>query len=232
LGCKLNDEALPLTRLPEGAGWEWLALATLAALVVGAIAQVPGMPASAAWALRGAVAGNAGWLLTPAGLRSEHIWAPLVLGGVILAEWAVLETLAGKGWGLLLAALPAIVASVVLIYAGSLRFNQIALMLAGSLIGIGIAAALLRASASAASAGAALILPALLLAGWYDIESEVPTACFVLVALAPLTLAPSLLPAWQRHQRKGLWAVQLILLLLPLAVALILVAQLGPLEYE
>ena len=68
--------------------------------------------------LAGAVAANAGWLLTPAGLRDEHLWAPVALGAVILADWAAVEGLAGKGRVPLIAMVQAVVASVVLIYAG------------------------------------------------------------------------------------------------------------------
>jgi hypothetical protein len=233
LGLYLNDRDL-VTSMPEGEGWRWLPLTTLAALVVAAIAHLPWVGMGIGWGLRGAIAANAGWLLTPAELRGEHIWAPIALGGVILAEWAVLEALAGKGRVPLLAALAAVAASVVLIYAASLRFNQFALTLAGSLAGIGIVAAALRAQASAAAAGAVVVLPALLLAGWFELDSEVPTASFALVGLAPLVLAPALLPVWQRHQHKALWvAVQFILIILPLAAAVGLVAaKLGPLEYE
>jgi hypothetical protein len=233
LGLSWNDRAL-VTSMPEGEGWRWLPLTTVAALIVTAIAYLPWVGAGVGWGLRGAIAANAGWLLTPAELRGEYLWAPVALGGVILAEWAVLEALAGKGRVALLGALAAVAASVVLIYAASLRFNELALTLAGSLAGIGIVAAALRAQASAAAAGAVVVLPALLLAGWYESESEVPIAGFVLVALAPLALAPALLPVWQRYRDKSVWVlVQFVLLLLPLAAAIGLVAaKLGPLEYE
>ncbi len=105
LGCAINDRPL-LTRLPEAEGWQWLPLVTLAALVVHAIAYLPRISPGAGWGLRGAVAANAGWLLTPGWLRGEHLWVTIALGSVILAEWAILEALAGNGQVPLLAALP------------------------------------------------------------------------------------------------------------------------------
>lgn len=231
LGCALNDPEL-VTKMPVAEAWKWLPLVTLVALLIGGIAHLPWMSSGAGWGLRGAIAANAGWLLTPADLRGEYLWAPLALGGVILAEWAVLEALAGTGSVPLLAALPAIATSVVLIHAGTERMCEFALMLAGSLAGVGVAAAALRAPASAASAGAAVIVPALLLSGSHDTESKVPTVAFVLVALAVLTLVPSLVPAWQRRQRSGLWAVQLILLLAPLVVAVLLAQHYEPFVEE
>ena len=60
------------------------------------------------------------------------------------------------------------------------------------------------------------------------IAAEVPVALTsrtpkrVTVTLIP---APSLLPEWRHYQKKGLWAVQLLLLMAPLAWALYLAAQ-------
>lgn len=224
--------ALPLTQFPGPAAWDWLPWVTAAALAVGAIAHLPGVPAGVGWGLRGTVAAHAGWLLTPGDLRNEFLWAPLVLGAVVLAEWAVHEQLDWNGLTPLAVALPAATASVVLIYAGSAPFHEIALILTGALFGVGLAAVVLRAQAGAASAGVVVILPALLLAGSYTTDTEVPKASFALVALAPLTLAASLLPAWQRRQKKGLWAVQFLLLVLPLAAAVLLAAQYESLEYD
>jgi hypothetical protein len=226
-----NDVPLPLTHRP-GPAFEWLPWVLLAALLVSAIAHFPGVATAVGWTLRGAVAANAGWLLMPAGLREQYFWSPLVLGAVILAEWAVLEQLPWRGMMPLAAALAAVAASGLLIYAGSLRFNQAALILAGSLLGIGLAALAMRAPASAASAGVAVMLPGLLLQGGFENTTAVPSASFYLIALAPLVLALSLLPAWQRRQKQGLWLVQLVLFLLPLGIAIGLAVQNESLNYD
>jgi hypothetical protein len=73
-------------------------------------------------------------------------------------------------------------------------------------------------------------VPALALWAWHSTSTEVPKACFLLAGLLPLTLAPSLSPWWQRYHRKGLWAVQAILVLLPVAVAIYLAADNGSLD--
>ena len=75
-------------------------------------------------------------------------------------------------------------------------------------------------------------IPGLLLSGQYDCFDAVPAKCFALAALSPLALAPSLWPAWRRYQKNGLWAVQLLLLLMPLALALFLASQTGSLDYD
>ena len=100
------------------------------------------------------------------------------------------------------------------------------------LVGIGVVAVAMRATTGAATAAVVIVVPALLLSGWHDTYSEVPTSSFALAALSPLALAPSLLPVWRRNQRKGLWAVQVVLVLLPLAGAVLLAAQNESLDYE
>ena len=232
VGSWLRDQALPLTRLPGPAAWEWLALVTLAALAAGVIGRLLPGSGSAGWGLRGMVAAHAGWLLAPAELRGEHVWVPLVLGAVVLAEWAILEALDWGGLVALAAAAAALTASVVLIHAGSLRFSEIAMILGGALAGAGLTALVLRASAGGVSGAVAVMVPALLLSGWYETYSEVPRSSFALAALALLALAPSLVPAWRRNQRRGLWALQLVLLLVPLAGAIALAAQAESLDYE
>jgi hypothetical protein len=227
-----SGNPLPLTQMPGTVSREWLPWATLAALVIGDIATLPKVPAGLGWSLRGLMSAHAGWLLTPGGLRSEYFWVPLVLGAVVFAVWAVLEQL---DWGGLvaLAAFPvAVTAATVLIHAGSLSLFNLPMMLAGSLAGVGLAALALRVRAAGVAPATAMILPPLLLAGWYETYSAVPKTSFALAALAPLTLAASLLPAWQRRQKKGLWAVQIVLLLLPLAGAVALAALYEPFDQE
>jgi hypothetical protein len=231
LNSVLESQPLPLTHWPRPAR-EWLPWVMLAALLTSAIAHQPGVSGGVGWALRGSVAAHAGWLLAPDGLREQYFWAPLLFGAVVLVEWAVLEQFPWRRLMPLVAAVVAVVASMILIYGASLSLNQEALILAGSLTGVGLVALALRVPASAVSAAVAVMVPGLLLAGGHGNPTAVPAASFVLTALAPLALAPSLLPAWQRRQKKGLWAVQLILLLLPLVVAVVLAAQNESLDYE
>jgi hypothetical protein len=101
-----------------------------------------------------------------------------------------------------------------------------------ALAGVGVVALAVGRKTAGVAAATAVQLPGLLLAGQQDTFSEVPVASFALVALNPLALAPLLLHGWRSAQKKGLIVVQLLLLLLPLAVAFYLAAQTGPLDLE
>ena len=234
LGNWLGDDLVPLW--PERFGWQWLGWAVLGALALGMLARLPFVPPGLGWGLWGLASANAGWLLTPAALRDEFFWAPLVLGAIIFAEWVVLEEVGRLDLaGLIpLALVPAALTATALLVPSSARFGQIALVLAGSLAGVGGGGLLMRREGSGVVAGVAVMLPALILSGWHDnfAEPPVPTKCFLLAALAPLALVPSLIPAWQRYQRKGLWVVQLLIVLVPVITAIALAAQAGALSMD
>jgi hypothetical protein len=224
-----------LAWVPESFGWHWLLWTTISALIVDALARIPRIPPGLDWALRGMVAAQAGWLLCPSLLRNEHAWAPLALGVLILTEWAVLEQLLIRDRrGLVaLALVPgANVAAVVLIYAASARFSELALVLMAGIAGVGVVALVLAREIDGVGAATAIQLPGLLLAGQQDTFTEVAFASFALAAISPLTLAPLLLGAWRCRQKKGLIVVQVLLLLLPLAGSLYLAAQTGQLDFD
>jgi hypothetical protein len=232
LGCQ-TDNRLPWH--PDAAGWHWLLWTALAAVATDALARLPRIPNGVGWALRGMVAAQAGWLLTSASLRDETIWAPFAVGAVVLVEWALLEQvgrLDRRGLIAFVLATGANVAALVLIYAASARFGNVALVLMAVLGGAGLPALIFGRETNGVAGAVAVLLPGLLLSGQQDTFSEVPVTCFALAAFCPLALAPSLLPAWQRYQKKGLWTVQLLLFLLPLAGAVYLAAQTGALDFE
>jgi hypothetical protein len=219
-------DGLPLT--PGTASWTWLSWATVAAVAAGVVARLPAVPSGLGWALRATAANQVAWLLTPNPLREGIPWVPLLLAVVVLAEWALLEYLAGLETGglVLLALVPvAFVSAVVLIQSGIARFGEAATVLMASLLGVGAVALAMQRDGSAVVPGAVVVLVGLLFAGHYNATTELPKAGFALAALSPLALAPSLLPAWRRHQKKGLWLVQAILLLAPLAGAFLLAAK-------
>jgi hypothetical protein len=227
LGCSRDNQ---LQWVPEAVGWTWLLWATLAALATDVVARMPRVPPGLGWSLRGMVSAQAGWLLTPVGLRDAYFWSPITLGAVVLAEWAILAELGRvdrRGLVPLILALAANVGALVLIYAAEARFSFVAMVLLAVLGGLGIVALALGRATNGVAAATAVLLPGLMLSGQQDTFSDVPVACFALVALSPLALAPSLLPAWRRYQKKGLWALQLVLVLLPLIGALALAAQTG-----
>jgi hypothetical protein len=220
--------------VPEAAGGHWLLWTVLAALAVDAVARVPGVPTGVGWGLRGMVSAQAGWLLTPVSLREELAWAPVALGSAVLAEWAVLEQLGRLDRrGLIALALTpvAAVASLVSLYAAEIGLCNIALVLMAALGGVGMVALAFGRETNGVAAAVAVLLPGPLLLGQNEGLSELPITCFGAAAFAPLALAPSLLPVWQRYQKRGLFVLHLVLLLLPLAWAIYLAAQTGPLEF-
>ena len=107
---------------------------------------------------------------------------------------------------------------VVLIHAHSAMLMDLALFMAGSWFGVALAAWWTGADVRSAAPIAAVSLPALMLVGQQSTFSDVPLLSFALVALAPLGLAPLLLPALRR--RRGV--VGLVLLLLASGVAVVL----------
>jgi hypothetical protein len=226
-----------ILRFPPGRpAWEWLGWVSFAALAIGILARLPFVPPGVGWSLWGMASAHAGWLLTPVGLREGHWWIPLVLAGVIFTDWVVLEEvgrLDPRGFVPLLLVPAALTATILVIFI-SARFGGFALVLTSCLAGVGIGGFITRREGSGVSPAVAVMLPALALLTWYErpIEPEtatVPTISFVLAALCPLALAPSLIPAWQRYQRKGLWAVQLLLVLVLLGSALGLAERAGAL---
>jgi hypothetical protein len=157
---RISDDRLPWT--PAATGWQWLLWTTLAALAADAVARLPRVPAGAGWALRGMVSAHAGWLLTPAGMREEFFWAPFALAAVVLAEWALLtelECLDTRGLVPLVLTPAALATSVVLIYAASARFSDLAMVLMAALAAVGFVALILGRETNGVAAAVAILLP-------------------------------------------------------------------------
>ena len=231
LGTWLNDDLVLCW--PARFAREWLGWATFGALAVGMVARLPFIPPGVGWGLWGMASAHAGWLLTPAALREEFFWAPFALGFASFAVWVMLEEVGRlDSAGLVPLALAAMaLTATVLLRPGSDRFALYALALAGSLAGVGIGGLVSRREATGVAPGVAVMLPSLILIAWHEnfAEPPVPTLSFVLAAFSPLAFAPLLIPWWQAYQRKGLWAVQLLLLLAAMGLAIALAHQAGAL---
>jgi hypothetical protein len=218
----------------EGPVWHWLLWMGLAALLVGLLTRVPYVPAVVRWLVRAAAAGLAAWLLVPEDLREETAWYVAAFAAVVFVEWALLEYLGESTPGGVIPlglALTFFAGAAVLIHAGTARFTDVATFLSASLFGIAVAARQ-RADAGAVAPGVAVLLPGLLLMGQNTTFSKVPLTSFVLVALAPLALLPTLLPPVRRWEGIRLKLLQLTLILIPLVVAVVLAMQAETLEYE
>jgi hypothetical protein len=219
---------------PDGPAWHWLLWMGLAALAVGLLTRLPYVPGVVRWLVRAAAAGLAAWLLVPADLREETAWYVAAFAAAVFVEWALLEHLCKRspGGGIPLGlALTFFAAAAVLIHAHTALFTNVATFLGASLGGIAVAARR-RADAGGAAPGVAVLLPGLLLTGQTTTFSEVPLTSFLLVALAPLALLPTLVPPLGRWQGIRLKLLQFILILATLVVAVVLAMRAESLEFE
>jgi hypothetical protein len=244
---KLGDWAgsvAPLPWKPTGAGWHWLPEAAFLVILVGFVTRWRRVPFVAALLLRLSTALHAAWFLVPTGLRLDPLWSMPAFAVVVTVEWTILDHLAEKrGTGGLLpltATLFFLGAAVLIMQAHFKRAADVAIFSAASMAGIAVVACWRRAEVSSVLPALAVMLPGLVLNGWYwqlpaeglEPNHQIPWECFVLAALTPLVLVPALLPFWQR--RTG-WLAQLVIVLLAvLAVAstAVWVLQAEPLEQE
>jgi hypothetical protein len=226
--------ALPLGH-DETHGLHRLSWAAAATLVAGQLARLPAMPVLLGWALRLAGSALAAWLLAPAADESLPSWLPCAFAAVVLAEWVVGERStqrpAGAG-GLWALAVSALAASGVLLHAHFGRAAEASLILAGALAGVAAVAWLRGVDGGGAVPAAAVLLPGLLLVGQATTFSEVPRASFVLAALSPLALAPSLPGFFRRLAGPRMALLRLGLVLVPAALAVALAMRAESVDFD
>lgn len=214
----------------------WLPWTAGLALLGGLVAQV--VPAVAGWTIRIALAALATALLVSADLREAVWWFAPAFLAVVLAEWLVLErvgspvrqnereeVLVNRWLAPLAACLTFGAACIVLLHAHSARFVDIATIMAACFGTIALLAWLTNSEPSSAAPGAGIMLPGLMLVGHQDTFSEVPIASFATIALAPLTLAPLLLPNVRRSHWGLPLSVGLLLAMLALGIGLAMRAE-------
>ncbi len=226
--AEVLQTSLELTR--RGMPWNRLPLGALVAMLVGLVARLPWVPSQLGWCLRGAVVALVvAWVLpatvaaegTPAELRAPLWWLP-AFTAVILAGWALLESLAARppsGSIPLAMMLTALTATGVVLYADLPRAPEAATVLAGALGGLTLVAWWRRVDGGGAVPGVAVLLPGLLFMVHRETYSNVPWVAFALAAGAPLILALTLLPPFRAWQGMRLHLLRFALLLAPLAVA-------------
>lgn len=228
----------------------WLAWLAALALLVELLARLPHVPFTVGWVARTLVAVLAGRLLTPAEFRAEVPWASWCLAVTILLEWALLTTLARRRQdGTVEAALALCfgTASVLLLYGHYASLSEVALLFAAAFVGLVlvtwrwlVVAAFVGPTLTnwrwpgdtgSVLAAAAVLLPGLMCLCYREVESAVPWQSFLLLGLAPLALAPLLLPRpGGQHGWLG-WVAVLLLPLIPAVVALVLAAQVETLPF-
>jgi hypothetical protein len=158
-------------------------------------------------------------LLTPAHTRIEIPWASWSLGLAMILEWAVLVKLTERwkdGVVALGLAFCFAAASMVLLQAASARLSEMALFCFAALLGPALVSWRLPGDTGGAMGAVAVLLPGLMLVGQQETFAPIPWYSFALAGLAPLALAPLLLPFVSRRldQQHG-WKRCLLALGLP-----------------
>jgi hypothetical protein len=220
--------------------WYWLSWLGALALAAGLVGGVPCLPTLAGWLLRVGVAGLAARLLVPPEHLAPELYAKLssptaLFALVVLLEWGLLGYLARREPGAWLPAGLALVsfcAAAVVLHAHSARLSDLATLLGSALAGIALAAVGLRRHAGGVAGAVAVVLPGLLLTAQQDTFSAVPWKSFALPALAPLALAPLVLPGV--GLLKGRWRrlAGLALLVAPAAAGVVLAMRAEPLRFD
>jgi FtsH-binding integral membrane protein len=208
------------------------------------------------WAPRAAaVLAVCGWLV-PADAAAEHPWLRWALSAAVLLNWVVLDSVARTGPGELPATgiydarhepagdwtgaggqVAAYLAAVcfaaggLLLYAHWASVTEVAVILGAALFGVAVAAGLGKVDASGAVPAGVVFPPVLLVAAKFSAVESVPIASLWLVALAPLALAPFLVPRLARHNGWKARAARAVLVLTPVVVALVLAGQAGTISY-
>lgn len=242
---------VPWKPIDDAPGWHWLPRVALLLVGIGLVTRWTGLLAARhlperrwwignvlVWAPRIAgVVVASGWLASgKAAAGPEWEWLRYQLAGAMLLVWIAADGVARAGWGAEVAAYLGaclFAAAAVLIFAHSKRFMDLAVVFSFSLFGVAVAARVGRADVSGAIPAAAALLPGMMFAVRPSMaDHTVPATVFWLVALAPAVLLPFLVPALARKDRWYAVAIRAVLVLVPLAVALVLTAQHEQLAFD
>jgi MFS family permease len=230
-------------------GWHWLPRVAVILVGIGLVTRWAGLLANRVLTAKGWWAAHllvwiprilvvdllSSWLTTGrAAAEWPELRRDLVVSLVLL--WLVLDSLARAGRGAEVAAYLALVlmaSGMLLLYAHSARFMELAVLIGSAMLGLAVIASVGKADTSGAIPAAVVFLPGLLLGGRPSLaENQVPSASFWLITLAPATLAPFLIPALGRRTGWLVILVRLVLILTPVVVALVLAAQYEQLAFE
>jgi len=238
-------------------GYQWLPRAALLLVLVGLVSRWVGLLAAhflparfwwgshvLVWLPRIVAVGMVSAWLVLGNAAEAPVWAHLrwELIAAMLLVWFVLDALARSEISSQLAVYLAAIfyaGAAVLLYSHNGTFMELAVVIGSAMFGIAVAAGLAKTSADAkvyasgAIPAVAAFLPGLLLGTRPSHpDNKVPDICFWLVALAPLLLAPFLLPRVSRQNRWLLLVLRMLLVLTPLIVAVLLAGQHEKLPYE
>ena len=214
----------------------WLAiLAAMVELLVG----WSFVPSSFGWIARGLVAFFAARALTPQDMRDSFPEAPWLLGGAMLLIWAVTTELA-RQWkdgvvGLVL--IVCFIAAILVMkqQASSLSLMDMTVLCMSAIVGPALVVWKWPGDIGPAVAAAAIVLPAALLRAYQsNAESNAvlyPFRNFIMIALAPLSMTPMLLPRMLGLVGPKRWLPAVLLPLIPVALAVYWVLKETPLTF-
>ena len=243
-----TDRVLPWKPEPDAPSWHWLPKVGLVLVIIGLVSRWIGMIAAhylpekrwwganlLVWAPRvAAVLVVSNWLVSEK-YAAEHGWLFAALAAAMLLEWVILDGLARtKASAQVVACLSAVLvlAGAVMLYAHSARFMEAGVMLGFALLGVAAACGAVKADASGAIPAVVGLLPGLMLTGRFTTDSKVPVESFWLLALAPLALAPFLVPALCRKHGWVVRIIRVVLILAPAIAGVVLAAQHEQLVFE
>ncbi len=222
-------------------GLDWLPRAALVLIVVGLLSRWVGLLGSRylperrwwvanllVWLPRiTAVVLVSGWVVSDQSAKEyPNLRYTILLA--MLSIWVILDGLARARVGGEPAAYLAMIffaAGAVLLHGHSAKYMEIAVVIGSAMFGIAVVATLMKADVSGAVPAGVAFLPGLVLGGRPTLDTQVPDVSFLLVSLAPLVLAPFLVPALARMNSRQVRAIRTVLVLAPLVAAIVLAAQ-------
>jgi hypothetical protein len=232
-----RDPDRPL--FPRYHGRHLLLMFFLLAQIDGVLTASDGVPAWGRWRLRLGLGLLAAVLLVPAGLHQAwpleyakwpypfKAWA-WPLAGFTLAValgWAGSTKVARQwpgGWVALGLAAALFGASIVILHGHTAKFAEAITVPAAALVGIALVAFVAKVEVTGALPGICVMLPACLLIGATEADSEVPTYAFALAGLPPIAIGLLALPPMARMSGVGKHLTFWLLCLGPTIAALAL----------
>jgi hypothetical protein len=210
--------------------WNRLPWAALAALCVGRVARIPGLPIADGSLLRAATAFGIAWWVVPETVSADFSWLAPAFAAVIFLEWVILDPIADGSTAVCLT-LTLLVAGGVLLHARMTSSLDAATACGSAMAGLAVVAWWCRVDVTGAIPAVAVILPGLLLMGQTGTAVEtLHWTTFALPVLAPLLLAVTL-PIRQTSDFRW-YVVRLGLVLIPLVAALALAHQQAPYNFD
>ncbi|WP_010584640.1 hypothetical protein [Schlesneria paludicola] len=203
-----DTEITSATTKSPRSGRYWIPAAIGIVVVVELLAKSLKCPARWLQLSRLAASFVAARLFVPADLAVEYPWVSWLAGGIVFLGWWVADRLSVQmrsGVASVCTVVASFAAATILIHAHSARLTDAATMLMAATGGLATAALWRGGQTASAAPIGAVFLPAILLAGYHETFSEVPTTAFLLPAVAPLSAGLALaLPGPWRQSWRGL----------------------------